>query len=187
MHAPVGQGQYPWFSAQLDSCSHTNRKSAEGGRITSYNVCYTKLLRLRVATRIEAARTHGHGALVLGQELQGLSQTMQEKIDFIAERCEVLATLLQRALLVEQQAQEGSLAAARTEIGQARELLVGIASRCGRASDQTVLLQRHSTELSTSFGELVAALQFQDITRQRLQHIAQTLQELSVRVRNNFV
>lgn len=136
---------------------------------------------LRVATRIEAARSHGHGALVLGQELQGLSLTMQEKIDFIGERCEVLVTLLQRALQVEQQAQEGSLAAARAEIGQTRQLLAGIASRCVRASDQTALLQRHSCELSASFGELVAALQFQDITRQRLQHIAQTLQELSAR------
>ena len=136
---------------------------------------------LRVATRIEAARSHDHGALVLGQELQGLSQTMQEKIDFIAERCELLATLLQRAVQVEQQAQEGPLAAARTEIGQSRDLLAGIAIQCVRASDQTVLLQRNSTELSASFGELVAALQFQDITRQRLQHIAQTLRELSAR------
>jgi methyl-accepting chemotaxis protein len=134
---------------------------------------------LRVATRIEAARSHGHGALVLGQELQGLSQIMQEKIGFIGERCEVLATLLLRALQVEQQAQEGSLAAARAEIGHTRQLLVGVAAQCMLATDQTTLLQRRSAELAASFGELVAALQFQDITRQRLQHITQTLRELS--------
>ncbi len=136
---------------------------------------------LRVATRIEAARTFGHGALVLGQELQGLSQTMQEKIGFIAERCEVLSALLQRAQLVEQQAQEGSLAAARSEIGQTRQLLSGVAGHCVRTSDQASLLHRHSVELASSFGELVAALQFQDITRQRLQHIARTLDDLGDR------
>jgi hypothetical protein len=36
-------------------------------------------------------------------------------------------------------------------------------------------LQQHSAKLAGSFGELVAALQFQDITRQRLQHIRQAL------------
>ena len=36
-------------------------------------------------------------------------------------------------------------------------------------------LQQRSAELAGSFGELVAALQFQDITRQRLQHIRQAL------------
>lgn len=134
---------------------------------------------LRVATRIEAARSRAHGALVLGQDLHGLSQTMREKIDYIAERCEVLATLLQRALQIEEQAQEGPLAAARAEINRTRQLLSGIAGRCVQANDQTALLQRHSSELATSFGELVAALQFQDITRQRLQHIAHTLRELA--------
>jgi hypothetical protein len=136
---------------------------------------------LRVATRIEAARSHGHGALVLGQELLGLSQLMQEKIGYITERCEVLSALLIRALQVEEKAQQGPLAEARKEIGQTRQLLAGVAGQCLRATDQTTLLHRHSTELATSFGELVAALQFQDITRQRLQHIAQTLAELGAR------
>ncbi len=137
------------------------------------------LQNLRVATRIEAARSDGHGALVLGQELQGLSQTMHEKIGFIAERCELLDTLLRRALQVEQQAQEGALGVAGTEIIHARRILTGVAGQCLQASDHTVLLQRHSAELASSFGELVAALQFQDITRQRLQHISRTLHELS--------
>ena len=136
---------------------------------------------LRVATRIEAARSRGHGAQVLGQELHGLSQGMQEKIGHIATRCDVLNSLLERALLVEQQTQDGALAEARAEIGQSRHLLTGVAGQCVRTTDQTALLQRHSAELAASFGELVAALQFQDITRQRLQHITHTLYELHAR------
>ncbi len=137
------------------------------------------LQNLRVATRIEAARSDGHGALVLGQELQGLSQTMHEKIGYIAERCELLDTLLRRALQVEQQAQEGGLGVAGTEIAHARRILTGVAGQCLQTSDHTALLQRHSAQLASNFGELVAALQFQDITRQRLQHISRTLHELS--------
>lgn len=134
---------------------------------------------LRVATRIEAARAHGQGGLVLGQELQQLGTLMQEKLGHIAERCEVLATLRQRASAIEEQAQVGPLREAEGEIRQARLLLGRVATHCVRSTDHAVRFQRCSEDLSRNFGELIAALQFQDITRQRLQHICKALDDLS--------
>ncbi|NJC89319.1 MAG: hypothetical protein FIB02_12455 [Desulfuromonas sp.] len=134
---------------------------------------------LRVATRIEAARSHGQGALVLGQELHHLGTVMQEKLDQIAERCEVLATLRQRAMAVEEQAQIGPLCEADGEIRQTRLLLGQVATHYVRTADHAVRFQQCSTELAGNFGEMVAALQFQDITRQRLQHIRAALDGLS--------
>jgi methyl-accepting chemotaxis protein len=133
---------------------------------------------LRVATRIEAARSHAQGAQVLGLELYHLGRLMEEKLAQIVERCEVLATLRRRATAMEEQAQAGPLRAADNEIRQARLLLGRVASRCFLAAEHTVRLQQRSTEPAENFGELVAALQFQDITRQRLQHICGALDEL---------
>lgn len=133
---------------------------------------------LRVATRIEAARSHGHGALVLGQELQSLGVLMQEKLELITARCEVLATLRQRALAIEARAQAGPLREADGEIRQSRLLLGRVAAQCIRTSDQTARMQENSRTLTENFGELIAALQFQDITRQRLQHVRRALEGL---------
>lgn len=133
---------------------------------------------LRVATRIEAARGHGQSGMVLGQELHHLGTLMQEKLGHIAERCEVLAALRCRARSIEEQAQAGPLREAEREIHQARQLLGKVAAHCVRTTDHTVRFQQCSRELTGNFEELVAALQFQDITRQRLQHICKALDGL---------
>lgn len=133
---------------------------------------------LRVATRIEAARSHGQGAMVLGLELQNLGNLLQEKLEQIAGRCEVLATLCRRATGIEEQAQSGPLSEADSEIRQARLVLGKVSSRYVRTADQAASLRKHSVELAENYGELVADLQFQDITRQRLQHICGALDEL---------
>lgn len=133
---------------------------------------------LRVATRIEASRNHGQGAMVLGLELQNLGNLMQEKLEQIAGRCEVLATLRRRATEIEEQAQAGPLHDADGEIRQARQLLGRVSAQCILTADHAARLQERSAELAENYGELVAALQFQDITRQRLQHICGALDGL---------
>jgi uncharacterized protein YukE len=139
---------------------------------------------LRVATRIEAARSHGQGGMVLGQELHHLGTLMQEKLSHITERCEVLATLRCRALSIEEQAQRGPLREAENEIRHARQLLDKVAAHCVRTTDHAVRFRQCSAELAENFEELVAALQFQDITRQRLQHIGKALDGLGSELRD---
>lgn len=133
---------------------------------------------LRVATRLEAARNHGHGATVLGLELEQLSRLMQEKLETIAGRCEALAELRCRATAIEGQAQKGPLCEADAEIRQTRLLLEKVSAQCVRTMDHADRLRQRCAELAESFGEQVAALQFQDITRQRLQHVAKALDGL---------
>lgn len=140
---------------------------------------------LRVATRIEAARSHGHGAQVLGQELHSLGNLMQEKLVQIGERCEMLTALRRRAAALEAQTQAGPLKDADGEIRQARLVLDKVAAHCVHSTGQADHLQRCSAELAENFGELVAALQFQDITRQRLQHISEALDGLAAALAGN--
>jgi len=137
---------------------------------------------LRVATRIEAARSHAHGASVLGQELEKLGTLMRAKLEHINQRCEVLATLQSRAMFLEEQVQAGPLHAADGEIHQARTLLASMASQWVRTTDHAVEIRSCAAELDENIGEVVAALQFQDITRQRLQHVHQSLVELAERL-----
>lgn len=134
---------------------------------------------LRVAIRIEATRVRGVGALVLGEELRSLGTLIQEKLQIIAARREVLAQLCRRAMDLESQARTSHLRDADSEIRQARQLLAQVAAQCVRATDQAGALGRRSTELAERFGEIVAALQFQDITRQRLQHISANVRDLA--------
>lgn len=134
---------------------------------------------LRLATRIEAARKDGHGALVLGDELHHLGNLLQEKLAHVEERCEMLASLLQRALALETQARDGYLREAAGELGQTRVLLEKVSARFAGSAEQAGQFHRSTLALADNFGELVAALQFQDITRQRLKHIRETLRDLA--------
>ena len=134
---------------------------------------------LRVATRIEAARRHGQGAQVLGQELYTLAGSVQDKLGLIVERCEMLATLCQRAADLEYRAQSGSLREADVEIRQARVVLGKVAAQCVQSTDHSIVIQQRTAGLAENFGELVAALQFQDITRQRLQHVQEALRDVA--------
>jgi hypothetical protein len=86
---------------------------------------------------------------------------------------------------VEEQAQAGPLQEAEVEIRQARLLLGTVAAQCVTSTDRASRLQQSSVELAGSFGELVAALQFQDITRQRLQHISEALDGLAAALSAN--
>ena len=69
----------------------------------------------------------------------------------------------------------------RIEDGHRQALeLVDLAARLlrGGAGDEVPRLQQHAGQLAGNFAELVAALQFQDITRQRMEHVRAALAEL---------
>lgn len=137
---------------------------------------------LRVTTRIEASKDRRLGAGVLGDALHRISDMIQEKLDEISTLLESLGLLNQTAVTAEQGISGGALREAGSEVDSARKGLALFSDARLEVSAWTRRLQGRSEELAASFGELVAALQFQDITRQRLEHIRSTLKALKKRL-----
>jgi len=133
---------------------------------------------LRVTTRIEASKTSGHSAVVMSQELGQLTQLIQTKINRIDEQVDKFIGMNRRAQQAEQQIQHGLLRTAAREVQAARVGLSRTLEQRIETSTHTEQLKSHTETIARAFGEMVAALQFQDITRQRLGHIQSALQDL---------
>jgi hypothetical protein len=132
---------------------------------------------LRVTTRIEATKVHGRSAVVMSEELGQLTLMIQSKVIEIDDQVEKLGRLSRQALVQEQQIQTGLLRTADREIRSARKSLSRTLDQRIMTTNQTETLKAHSETITLAFGEMVAALQFQDITRQRLGHVQEALRE----------
>lgn len=133
---------------------------------------------LRVSTRIEAAKGYASGAGVLAKSLDELGCLVQEKISEIFERTERLIPIINRSLATEEAAQANTIKAAIQEVDGARHLLSDFMASQIETGQWTDQLKERSDEVKRNFGEIVAALQFQDITRQRLEHVRKALDSL---------
>ncbi len=133
---------------------------------------------LRVSTRIEAAKGYASGAGVLAKSLDELGGLVQEKISKIFARTELLVPLISKSLETEETAQLNTIKLALSEVDKARRLLSAFMATQIETGQWTDQLKERSDEVQRNFGEIVAALQFQDITRQRLEHVRKALDSL---------
>lgn len=133
---------------------------------------------LRVSTRIEAAKGYASGAGVLAKSLDELGALVQEKISDIFDRTERLIPLINQSLETEEAAQLNTIKVAVSEVDKARHLLSEFMANQIETGQWTDQLKERSDEVNRNFGEIVAALQFQDITRQRLEHVRKALDSL---------
>ena len=134
---------------------------------------------LRVSTRIEAAKGYASGAAVLAKSLDELSSLVQEKVFDISELTEALVPVINRSVSMEETAQSGSIRVARDEVNKAHQVLVAFLETFLETGHRTGRLRGSSDGVPRSFSEIVSALQFQDITRQRLEHVQKALNNLS--------
>jgi len=130
---------------------------------------------LRVSTRIEAAKGYASEAGVLAKSLDELSRLMNEKIAEIFDRTEALVPMINKSLAMEEAAQSGAIRIASREVEKARGLLTAFMANCIETGQWTTRLSERSNDVTQSFGEMISALQFQDITRQRLEHVQKAL------------
>lgn len=130
---------------------------------------------LRVSTRIEAAKGYASGAGVLARSLDELGNMVHDKITEIQERSESLTPMINASLEMEQRAQSEVVKIVDKDVAHARILLKGILDSCIETGQWTNRLKERSDEVARSFGEMIVALQFQDITRQRLEHVQKAL------------
>jgi len=134
---------------------------------------------LRVSTRIEAAKGYASGAAVLAKSLDELSALVQEKVIEIFDLTEALVPVINRSIGLEEAVQSGSIRVAGDEINKARRVLVAFLETFLETGHWSGRLKGTSDGVTRSFSEIVSALQFQDITRQRLEHVQKALNNLS--------
>jgi methyl-accepting chemotaxis protein len=133
---------------------------------------------LRVSTRIEAAKGYASGSAVLAKALDELGILVQEKVFEISELTEALIPVINRSISMEEIAQSGSIRVASGEVNKARRVLADFLDTFLETGHWTGRLKGSSDGVTRSFSEIVAALQFQDITRQRLEHVEKALNNL---------
>ena len=130
---------------------------------------------LRVSTRIEAAKGYASGASVLAKSLDELGGLIYEKISEFFDRTEALVPMINNSLAMEEAAQSGAIRIASREVEKARGLLTDFMTNCIETGQWTTRLSERSHDVTQNFGEMISALQFQDITRQRLDHVQNAL------------
>lgn len=160
----------------MDQASTATKSIAESITEIDFIADQTQLLALNAA--IEAARVgeHGRGFAVVAEEVSKLAGRSSRAAVSIQELVNAVQTAMTRAMEhVEQLARVDvpNSEAARSKVSS---MTHGLA-----ASNQSLQVligeaQSRGSELSKTIGQVVMTMQFQDITRQKLQHVASPLQ-----------
>jgi len=130
---------------------------------------------LRVSTRIEAAKGNTGGAAVLARSLDELGKLVQGNVLEICALAEALSLTIQRSLAMESSSRSDAVRSAVTDVEIAMGHLRTLLESRLTAVTWNECLQKRSEQVSNHFGEIVAALQFADITRQRIDHVHNAL------------
>lgn len=149
--------------------------------LTGYREISKTLQMLGISTRIESAgkEREVEGFQLLGNELRNLEKAIEDKVDRILGRLGSLDTLCRKA-----RERVTSIGSRRSSlIGQGDELthsvLSAVAEKNRLAAETTRSLSNRSNEITGSIGEIVTSLQYQDITRQQIDHVRISLMEIS--------
>ena len=149
--------------------------------LTGYREISKTLQMLGISTRIESSGKDGaaEGFQLLGSELKNLELAIGDKVDRILSRLDSLDTLCRKA-----RARVSSIEYRRASlIGQGEELthsvLSAVEEKNRLAAETTRTLSNQSNEITASIGEIVMSLQYQDITRQQIEHVQISLNEIS--------
>lgn len=134
---------------------------------------------LRVSTRIEAAKGYASEANVLAKSLDELCRLVQEKVVEIFDRTEEIIPIINRSVAMEESVQTDSIRMASQDVDKARILINTFLETYIETGHWTDRLKNRSNDVTQNFGEIIAALQFQDITKQRVEHVQKALDSLS--------
>ena len=115
---------------------------------------------------------------MLAKALDDLGALVQEKVFEVFALTESLIPVINRSISMEAAAQSGSIRSASSEANNARRVLSALLDTFLETGHWTGRLKGSSDGVARSFGEIVSALQFQDITRQRLEHVQKALHNL---------
>lgn len=149
--------------------------------LAGYREISKTLQMLGISTRIESSVKEKavEGFQLLGTELKSLEQAIEDKVDRILSRLNSLDSLCRKA-----RERVTSIESRRSGlIGQGDELahsvLSAVEEKNRLSAETTRTLSNRSNEITSSIGEIVTSLQYQDITRQQIDHVRISLGEIA--------
>ncbi|WP_447983461.1 methyl-accepting chemotaxis protein [Nitrospira sp. Nam74] len=163
-------------STAMEQASTATKSIAESITEIDFIADQTQLLALNAA--IEAARVgeHGRGFAVVAEEVSKLAGRSSRAAVSIQELVNAVQTAMTRAM-----GHVAQLARVDVPNSEAARSRVSSMTHGLAASNQNLhaligQAQSRGSELSKTIGQVVMTMQFQDITRQKLQHVANPLE-----------
>lgn len=148
--------------------------------IDEYRRVVRALSMLGISTRIESARlgAEGRGFTTLADDVEKLAKRIVEYSGQIMEKVNDLSEMVDDTLAQTSEMREHQAASSRTIETTIRTNLDSLVQMADKSGDVSSSLEPLSREIASSIGEAVASVQFHDITRQQVEHVEESLQEL---------
>lgn len=140
---------------------------------------------LATLTRVETARLGGAGSEFgnLADDVKALAGKIQARVETAVEAAGELGKSIAGTLASLAEAGDRNAQDLPTVIGDITNTLDSIGSGQQRAHEASQRLHCQYAEVSQSVRELVVSIQFQDITRQQVEHVIEALQQLCSQAR----
>jgi len=137
-----------------------------------------------VSIKIESARIIGddNGFNNLASDVENLSTLIASKSSRILKELDTLYVIIDHALskFLKEEVKEHTKA--KTILDQINVSLSSLGSRLALSSKTIERIENKSSEIGSDIGEIVTSLQFHDITRQQIDHVKESLDELKTRL-----
>lgn len=144
-----------------------------------------RLRMFSISTRIESERlgSNGRGFLVISQDIDNLTADIHDKSNLIKNNTKLLTTNLKQTIdfiLLNDEKRKNESIIVTDEIVRNID---SISNKYEQAGKDLLIVTEISGKISSSISEIVASLQFHDITRQQIEHIINALNEVIAVIR----
>lgn len=144
-----------------------------------------RLRMFSISTRIESERlgSNGRGFLVISQDIDNLTADIHDKSNLIKNNTKLLTTNLKQTIdfiLLNDEKRRNESIIVTDEIVRNID---SISNKYEQAGKDLLIVTEISGKISSSISEIVASLQFHDITRQQIEHIINALNEVIAVIR----
>ncbi|TVM18422.1 methyl-accepting chemotaxis protein [Oceanidesulfovibrio indonesiensis] len=148
--------------------------------IDEYRRVVRALSMLGISTRIESARlgAEGRGFTTLADDVEKLAKRIVEYSGQIMEKVDDLSSMVTTALEQTGEMRARQAASSRTIENNIRTNLDALVKMADKSGEVSRNLEPLSRQIASSIGEAVASVQFHDITRQQVEHVEESLQEI---------
>jgi methyl-accepting chemotaxis protein len=156
------------------------RQEAGGLRqtLTGFQGTVSAFRTLSLLTRIEIARigSAGAGFGSLADEVKVLAGNIQISVEFLLDTASLLIPSIESAMEEISALEEGQTKDLPSAISGVSANLASFRDIQSRARESSVRLGAQYHAILEAFGKLIVSIQFQDITRQQIEHVIEVLQ-----------
>jgi methyl-accepting chemotaxis protein len=151
-----------------------------GGSLAGFRTLVRTLHMFCTATRVESAHIDNAdlGFDTLSDDIRKLAGEIEAKSAAIMGQLEKLSLLLRKNLLKVVELETRQHGRTRAILDQTESGLAALVEKHKQTVVVTKNISTHYEQLSKIIGEIVTSLQFQDITRQQMEHVAEALGQL---------